>query len=182
VTELERLLGGPVAAAAQGLLGRRLETRIGGQVAVVLITEVEAYGAADDPASHAHRGPTPRNRSMFGPPGTLYVYRSYGVHWCMNVVTGEKGAASAVLLRGGEPVEGKAAMVERRGRSDILTRGPGRLTQALGVSGDLDGSSVFGGPVSIGPAPRRRSAWTATPRVGISRATERLWRFVLSDP
>jgi DNA-3-methyladenine glycosylase len=181
VTELEQLLTGPVVAAAQGLLGRRLESRIDGQVTAVVVTEVEAYGAADDPASHAHRGPTPRNRSMFGPPGTLYVYRSYGIHWCLNVVTGPEGVASAVLVRGGEPLEGEETMADRRGRSDILARGPGRLAHALGVSGALDGSSVFGGPVSIGRAPRRRGAWAATPRVGISRATERLWRFV-SDP
>ncbi|MEX2323177.1 MAG: DNA-3-methyladenine glycosylase [Acidimicrobiia bacterium] len=180
MTELERLLSGPVVTAAQGLLGRRLESRSGGKVVAVVITELEAYGGADDPASHAHRGPTARNRSMFGPPGTLYVYRSYGIHWCMNVVIGPEGVASAVLLRGGKPVEGEATMVERRGRSDVLARGPGRLTQALGVSGDLDGSSVFDGPVSIVGVPQPDLTWTATPRIGISRATDRPWRFLLS--
>jgi DNA-3-methyladenine glycosylase len=180
VTDLERLLGGPVVPASQGLLGRRLESRTGGQVVAVVITEVEAYGGPDDPASHAHRGLTARNRSMFGPPGTLYVYRSYGIHWCMNVVTGPEGMASAVLLRGGEPVEGEATMLDRRGRSDILAQGPGRLTQALGVSGDLDGSSVFDGPMSIGGVAQPDLTWTATPRIGISRGTDRPWRFVLS--
>lgn len=180
MTDLERLLSGAVVPAAQGLLGRRLESRIGGQLVAVVITEVEAYDGPDDPASHAHRGPTARNRSMFGPPGTLYVYRSYGIHWCMNVVTGPEGVASGVLLRGGEPVEGEGTMVARRGRSDVVASGPGRLTQALGVSGDLDGSSLFGGPVSIVGVPHPDLTWTATPRVGISRAVDRLWRFVLS--
>jgi DNA-3-methyladenine glycosylase len=180
VTDLQRLLSGPVVPAAQGLLGRRLESRIGGHLVAVVITEVEAYGGLADPASHAHRGPTARNRSMFGPPGTLYVYRSYGIHWCMNVVTGSEGVASAVLLRGGEPVEGEATMVERRGRSDILATGPGRLAQALGVSGDLDGTSVFAGPIRIVGATPSGVTWTATPRVGVSRGTDRLWRFVRS--
>jgi DNA-3-methyladenine glycosylase len=180
VTELERLLAGPVVEAASGLLGRRLESRVDGRLVAVVIVEVEAYGGLDDPASHAHRGPTARNRSMFGPPGTLYVYRSYGVHWCMNVVTGPQGLASAVLLRGGDAVAGVDTMVERRGRSDNLARGPGRLAQALGLSGDLDGSSVFDGPLSISDVPHPRPTWTASPRIGISRATDRPWRFVLS--
>lgn len=179
MTELERLLSGPVVSAAQGLLGRRLESRIAGVVVAVVITEVEAYGGSDDPASHAHRGLTPRNRSMFGPPGTLYVYRSYGVHWCMNVVTGAAGEASAVLLRAGEPVVGEATMVARRGRAHPLATGPGRLAQALAVDGALDGSSVLDGPVTVG-GPPSGAAWTATPRIGISRATDRPWRFVLS--
>ena len=145
----------------------------------MLLTEVEAYDGANDPASHAFRGETPRNCSMFLGPGTLYVYRSYGIHWCMNVVCGPPGVASAVLLRGGIPVEGQELMEGRRGRRRPLAAGPGNLTQALGVTGDLDGSSVLDGPIRIEGAPVSGSI-SASPRIGISRAADRPWRFVLT--
>jgi len=173
-------LQGPVLEAARSMLGRRLISDIGGTRTSVMLTEVEAYDGADDPASHAHRGRTPRNASMFAAPGTLYVYRSYGIHWCMNVVCGPVGVASAVLLRGGIAVEGERVMRARRqGRLPIAV-GPGNLTQALGVTGDLDGGSVTAGPLRIEGEPAGGTI-TATPRVGISRATDRLWRFVLTD-
>ncbi len=163
------------------LLGCLLATDFGVRT-VVRLTEVEAYGGEADPASHAYRGPTARNASMFGAPGTLYVYRSYGIHWCMNIVTGEPGIGCAVLLRGGEIVEGHESIVARRGRSDHLTDGPGKLTQALGVTGDHDGTDVFTGPVMLraphGDPPR----WMASPRIGISKAIDRPWRFVTTDP
>ena len=101
---LTELLGGEVTAAARGLLGRRLTSEIGDELCVVVLTEVEAYGGEHDPASHGFRGRRKTNASMFGAAGTLYVYRSYGVHWCMNVVTGPPGEAAAVLLRAGRPV------------------------------------------------------------------------------
>ena len=172
-------LSGPVEQVARRLLGHRLVTCFGGRT-VVVIEEVEAYGGSEDRASHANRGPTARNASMFGPAGTLYVYRSYGIHWCANVVTGLAGEGEAVLIRGGRVVEGEEIVVRRRGRTDHLTDGPGKLTQALGIDGQLDGTSVVTGPVRLepGPAPDPTSV-RATPRVGISREVARLWRFTV---
>lgn len=174
MTELE----GPVLEAARWLLGRHLVSEVGGDRVVVAITEVEAYDGANDPASHAFRGETPRNSSMFGAPGTIYVYRSYGVHWCMNVVCGPLGTAAAVLLRGGIPIEGHETIEQRRGGRRPLTVGPGNLTQALGVTGEQDGSTFTGGPVRL-EAGLLTGRVVASPRIGISRATDRLWRFVL---
>jgi DNA-3-methyladenine glycosylase len=175
---LVELLSGDVLTAARGLLGWRLRTAFDGEPTEVALDEVEAYAGFDDPASHAYRGETQRNRAMFGPPGTLYVYRSYGIHWCMNVVVGAAGTPHAVLLRGGDPLEGIEVMKRRRGRSDHLADGPGKLAQALGVTGEHDGSSVLEGPVRLLPGhsvPRIAS----TPRIGISKAVDRPWRYVL---
>lgn len=173
------LLEGDVVDVARRLLGCRVATRFDGELTQVMLTEVEAYAGERDPASHAFRGETPRNRSMFGPPGTLYVYRSYGIHWCMNLVVAKTGVAHAILLRGGVPVAGGDVMERRRGRSVHLTDGPGKLCQALGVTGDDDGSSFIDGPVrlSSGELPPG-SHVAATPRVGISVAKEHDWRFV----
>ncbi len=175
---LEQLLSGPVLDAARGLLGRKLITTIGGDLTSVVILEVEAYSGEEDPASHAFRGETPRNGAMFGPPGGLYVYRSYGIHWCMNVVCGPVGIARAVLLRGGMAVDGIDVMERRRGRSINLTDGPGKLCQALGVDGTFDGSNVFDGPATISGKPVAGSI-SAGRRIGITKAVEREWRFVL---
>jgi DNA-3-methyladenine glycosylase len=175
------LLQGPVLEAARGLLGSRLRSEIEGDITEIEITEVEAYDGTNDPASHAYRGPTIRNGSMFAEPGTAYVYRSYGVHWCLNVVTGEPDHGSAVLLRGGEPVSGIPVMERRRGRRQNLSDGPGKLAQALGITGDLDGSGLLdGGPLRLmaGQVPTRPVL--ATPRIGISKAVDRPWRFVVS--
>lgn len=172
------ILTGTSLEAAPRLLGRRLETRIGGVVTAVALTEVEAYMGEDDPASHAFRGRTPRNGAMFGAPGSLYVYRSYGIHWCMNVTCGPEGVAMAVLLRGGVILEGKNEIERRRGRSDHLTDGPGKLCQALGVTGDHDGTSVLEGPIRLGERVLVGEVVT-TPRIGISKAVDRPWRFVL---
>ncbi len=170
----------PVEEAAPTLLGARLQSDIGGQVTEVIITEVEAYGGIDDPASHAYPGPTVRNASMFREAGTLYVYRSYGVHWCANVVTGEEGDGQAVLLRGGRPTRGLHSMRLRRGRSDHLADGPGKLCQALGIDGVLDGSSLLDGPVRLTlPSEPVTGTVIATPRVGITKGADRLWRFTL---
>lgn len=180
---LTELLAGPVVDAAVGLLGRRLVSDVGGVRCAVSLTEVEAYGGGDDPASHGFRGRTARNASMFGPPGTLYVYRSYGIHWCLNVVVGPAGEASAVLLRGGVPVAGEAEMRRRRGRWDHLTDGPGKLAQALGVTGDHDGGWLLGGgPVSLHGAPVVSGSVVSGPRIGVTRATDRPWRFVIAAP
>lgn len=171
--------GGPVEELAPLLLGMRLRTEFPPGPTEVLINEVEAYAGPRDPASHAYRGRTPRNGSMFGTGGRLYVYRSYGVHWCMNIVTGGEGDPSAVLVRGGVPLVGVEIMIERRGRTTHLADGPGKLTQALGVTGDCDGTSVFLGPVVLLGEPGQRHDAVASPRIGISKAVERPWRFSL---
>jgi DNA-3-methyladenine glycosylase len=177
--ELESLLAGDVLSVAESLLGWTLESRVGDVVTAVTITETEAYAGPDDPASHAYRGVTPRNEVMFGPPGRLYVYLSYGIHWCMNVVAGEPGLPHAVLLRGGEPTEGLATMVERRSRETDLANGPGKLCQALGVSGILDGTDLRTGVVRLVPGPGIGDQIVeTTPRIGISKAVDRPWRYV----
>jgi DNA-3-methyladenine glycosylase len=173
---------GPVDVVAPGLLGCWVVTdRPEGRVALRL-TEVEAYsGQGEDPASHAHRGPTPRAAIMFGPPGRLYVYFSYGVHWCANVVVGPEGRGSAVLLRAGDVVVGEELARSRRPAARNvrdLARGPARLTQALGIGPDDRGAELFspGSTVRLhrGPAP---AAVSSGPRVGISVATDLPWRF-----
>lgn len=175
-----QLLAGPVLEVALRLIGMRIRTEFDGFVTEAMLTEVEAYAGERDPASHAYRGRTARNGAMFGPPGTLYVYRSYGIHWCMNVVTGATGLPHAVLLRSGVPVIGEDVMVRRRGRSDRLADGPGKLTQALGVVGDHDGTSVLDGPVRLLPGTTPPGATIlTTPRIGITKAADRPWRFVL---
>ncbi|MCP4304427.1 MAG: DNA-3-methyladenine glycosylase [bacterium] len=176
---MESLLDDDVLGIAANLLGCRLETEFDGITTAVTITETEAYAGPDDPASHAYRGLTDRNRVMFGPAGFLYVYRSYGIHWCMNVVVGEPGVPHAVLLRGGEPVAGRAEIIRRRGRDTDLTNGPGKLSQALAVTGDDNGTDLRSGPVRIvaGPGIGNRTV-ERTPRIGISKAVERPWRFI----
>ncbi len=159
-----------------------------GRVAVRLV-EVEAYAGDEDPGSHGYRGETPRNRVMFGPPGFLYVYFTYGMHWCSNVVCGETGWASAVLLRGGAPVEGIEIMRDRRHaarRDRELASGPARLTQALGITGAHNGTDLARGPLRVVddgvPPPRRPGRST---RVGLNagRGDEHRWRwFVRDDP
>ena len=177
--DLGSFLEGDVFTVAQRLLGARVRTSFGGAVTEVMLTEVEAYAGADDPASHAYRGRTPRNTAMFGPAGLLYVYRSYGLHWCMNIVVGEEGLPHAVLLRGGEVTEGLGTIEHRRKRRDHLTNGPGKLCEALSVTGEHDGTSVLDGPVQLIPGvlpPGRRIL--ATSRIGISKAVDEPWRYV----
>lgn len=167
-------------AVAPSLLGMRLRTEFGGEVVEVEINEVEAYRATEDPASHAYRGPTTRNRSMFKSPGTLYVYRSYGVHWCCNVVTGPIGSGEAVLIRGGVPTLGIEVAARRRGRDTHLSDGPGKLCQAMAITGSHDGSSLLSGPVRLLPGlPKNHKATT---RIGISKAKDHPWRFVAFEP
>ena len=180
--DLAVLLGGDVLAAARGLLGARFRTEREGSATEVMLTEVEAYAGELDPASHAYRGRTQRNQSMFEGSGTLYVYRSYGIHWCMNVVVGEPGLPHAVLLRGGVPLVGAGEMARRRGRSDHLSDGPGKLCQALGVNGDHDGTRVGRGSLLELLPGASDVAYSASPRVGITKATDRLWRFVARGP
>jgi DNA-3-methyladenine glycosylase len=143
------------------------------------IVEVEAYDQ-QDPASHCFRGQTARNRSMFGPPGHAYVYRSYGVHWCLNLVCDEESAAAAVLLRAVEPREGLDEMRARRGLDDPrrLCSGPGRLCQALGVTVEQDGLALDRSPFQL--LEREEEPEIASgPRIGITRATDLPWRYGL---
>lgn len=140
-------MSGHAADIAPRLLGGVLTSRVGRETVVVRLTEVEAYGGeGEDPGSHAYRRQTPRNATMFGPPGRAYVYFTYGMHWCLNVVTQPAGTAGAVLLRAGEILDGVDTARNRRptARTDRdLARGPARLTLALGVTGDLDGVDLF---------------------------------------
>jgi DNA-3-methyladenine glycosylase len=157
-----------------------------GLVAVRLV-EVEAYQGAADPASHAFRGRTARNGVMFGPPGYAYVYFTYGMHFCVNLVCQPPGRAEAVLIRAGEVVDGAALAGERRHgiRAVELARGPGRLCQALGIDLTLDGADVCGRGSSMGiglaAGPPIPAAEICTgPRVGISVAADRPWRYFLA--
>lgn len=144
-----------------------------------IIVETEAY-EADDPASHSFTGERPRNRAMFGPPLTTYVYRSYGVHWCVNIVTGPVGHGAAVLLRAIEPTAGLALMAERRRTAEprLLASGPGRLTEALGISIAHDGLPLGAPPFGLIPRDGTPDI-VAGPRIGITKATDRPWRFGL---
>lgn len=177
------LLAGPVEVAAPGLLG----CRIAANGVIVRLTEVEAYdGMGRDAASHAHRGRTARNAVMFGPPGFAYVYFTYGMHWCLNVVCGPEGFASAVLVRAGSIVDGiDLARARRPSASDRdLARGPARLTQALGIARETYGVDLLApdAPVRLLPPEPSTAAPDVQcgPRVGVVGEPERPWRFWLA--
>lgn len=169
----------PPEVSAPRLLGTVLVSELGSSPVTVKISEVEAYRGEDDPASHAFRGRTGRNGSMFEVPGTLYVYRSYGVHWCANVAVGPKGTGWAILFRGGDVIDGMATARSRRGRDDHLANGPGKLCQALGIDGSHDGINLLeaGSPLRLEPGTPPQMVM-ATPRVGITKAQDLPWRFV----
>jgi len=164
-----------VHAVARDLVGAILLLKgIGGR-----IVEVEAYHHTD-PAAHSYNGQTPRNAVMFGPPGYAYVYRSYGIHWCVNFVCEEDGSASAVLIRALEPTEGIAAMRRRRGIKDkrLLCSGPGRVCEALGITGAHNGLALDQPPFAL--ASREDDVTIAIgPRIGISKAADLPWRYGL---
>ena len=144
------------------------------------IVEAEAYDQ-EDPASHGYRGRTARNESMFGPPGHAYVYRSYGIHWCLNLVCGEEGIAEAVLIRALEPTAGLDEQRRRRGVEDVrgLCSGPGKLCQALGVTRDHDGAALDAPPFRLEERDGVPDIVTG-PRIGITRATDLSWRYALA--
>lgn len=175
------MLRRPSLEVAPLLLGARL-THAG---VTVRLTEVEAYDGAGDPGSHAYRGLTRRNATMFGPPGHLYVYFTYGMHWCANVVCAEEGTASAVLLRAGEVVDGHAEAHERRPHSTSrdLARGPARLCRALAIDGAHDGLDLAGHLTLADDIPDRIPDHLTGPRVGLRHAADRPWRFwIPGDP
>ena len=144
------------------------------------LVEVEAYDH-EDPAAHGYRGRTARNAAMFGPPGHAYVYRSYGIHWCVNLVCEEEGSASAVLLRALEPEHGLDTMRRRRGLDDprLLCAGPGRLCQALGITREHDGLPLDAPPFEL-REPEETPQIVTGPRIGITRAADRPWRYGLA--
>lgn len=175
---------------APDLLGTLLVHDRDGDRRAGRIVEVEAYCGAEDPAAHTFRGETARNRTMFGPAGMLYVYFSYGMHWCANVVCGEEGDGVAVLLRALAPVDGLEAMYESRGapakRDRDLCSGPGKLTQALGIGGDHDGTDlVTDARVQLVDDGTRvgdvGGGVVQTTRIGISVAVDEPWRWYVDD-
>jgi len=171
---MRELLAGDVNEAARALVGwTLLVDGVGGT-----IVEVEAYDH-DDPAAHGFRGRTERNASMFGPAGHAYVYRSYGIHWCLNLVCGPVGVPAAVLVRALEPTHGLDAMRARRGVEAVrlLCAGPGRVCQALGVTGAHDALPLDEPPFELRP-PDAALEVAAAPRIGITRAADLPWRYV----
>ena len=174
---LQSFFARPVCDVARDLVGTVLEVATAAGPACVRLVEVEAYGGIDDPASHAGRGPTPRSRIMFGPPGHAYVYLVYGMHHCLNFVTGAEGEAGAVLIRAAEPLSGLP-------EDPRLLAGPGRLCLALGIDLAWNGRPLAAdlpGPADLRLWPGRPPAQVAvSQRIGIRRATDRLWRF--TDP
>ena len=161
---------------ARDLIGCRVSH---GRAAGVIV-EVESYHV-DDPACHAFGGPTPRSSVLFGPPGHVYVYLSYGIHSLLNFVAEPEGDAAAVLIRALEPVDGVEAMRRQRGldRIEDLCSGPGKLTEALGIGLELNGVPLEGGPIGVHPrgAGWEQPAIVTGPRIGITKATEHPWRF-----
>ncbi len=181
-----RFYARPPTIVAPELLGHVLVRALPtGERLRVRIVETEAY-EQDDPASHAFRGITARNEVMFGPAGHLYVYFTYGMHHCMNVVTGLKGEGSAVLLRAAQPIDGLETMGRARGTflNRYLCPGPARLTQALGVDRSLNGSDLVAGDdvwIERGSGPARRAVLSG-PRIGIRMGVDTPWRFWLDEP
>jgi DNA-3-methyladenine glycosylase len=171
----------PVLDVARDLLGCEVTTTTTEGRVTVRLTEVEAYEGATDPGSHAFRGQTPRNAVMFGEPGHVYVYFTYGMHWCANLVCDRPGVASAVLLRAGEVVHGAALAQARRPRSTVrdLARGPARLTKSLGIDGSWNGADALAGNLRVtrGHAVDDRLVRTG-PRVGVAGpGGSTPWRF-----
>ena len=182
MSDLHTILMGPPEDAAPRLLGSFLVSEAGGEFVRLRINEVEAYKGSDDPASHAYRGRTARNGSMFEKPGTLYTYLSYGIHTAANTAAGPEGVGWGILIRGGEVVDGEGIARRRRGRSDETANGPGKLTQALGITLDHNGLDLLDRDSEVRLEPGKAPGIViSTPRIGISKAQDRHWRFVSAD-
>ena len=166
--------------AAPQLLGWKLISRTSEGMTSGYIVEVEAYHM-DDPASHSYRGLTPRTAPMFAAAGTIYVYFTYGMHFCLNLVTGPEGQGQAILIRALEPVDGINLMQQRRGTTSIhnLTNGPAKLTQAMGINRDLTGKRLNEASLSLASG-LKQGHITQTTRIGISKAVDQPWRFYLT--
>ena len=176
-----------VDVVARDLLGRIVVSRLGGPTVAVRLTEVEAYEGLNDPASHAFRGRTTRTAVMFGPPGHLYTYFVYGMHWCANIVTGDEGVPSAVLLRAGEVVDGIEHALQRRPRVTAdrqLARGPAGLASVLGFAATANGADLVeeGGVIDVlAGSPPESTGVRVGPRVGVATAADMQRRFWMSD-
>ncbi len=181
--KLHEVLSGHAEDVAIRLLDSTLCRTKDGQTIKVKIVETEAYHQSD-PASHSFRGATPRNQVMFGEPGHLYVYFTYGMHYCCNVVAGKKGEGSAVLIRAVEPLEGLNIIQKNRsGRSGYeLTNGPAKICQALQIDTSLNDHDLTKEPLVLELSePLPRAKIIATTRIGISQATDKKWRFYIKD-
>ncbi|HVX48177.1 MAG TPA: DNA-3-methyladenine glycosylase [Candidatus Saccharimonadales bacterium] len=181
--DLIRQLSIPAEMAAPRLLGCRLVRRVGDTLIAGRIVETEAY-SQDDVASHSYRGETPRTKVMFGPAGHLYVYFTYGMHYCCNVVTGPDGHGSAVLIRALEPLEGHQAMSRnRRGQTgEALANGPAKLCQALEIGKSFNGHDLHHEPLRlVMEPPIAQTDIVQTTRIGISRGQDVPWRFYIRD-
>jgi DNA-3-methyladenine glycosylase len=179
--------GRPAVEVAPGLLGCVLERETADGIVAIALTEVEAYAGEADPASHAYRGRTARNAVMYGPPGHAYIYFTYGMHFCVNVVCLPAGTAAAVLLRAGQVTAGEELARRRRpggGPARDLARGPARLCQALGIDRTLDGADLCdtASPLRFGTTIRsaEKIAISTGPRVGVREAADVPWRFWLA--
>jgi DNA-3-methyladenine glycosylase len=185
-TSIEEKLGKPLKRAffarsvhevAPDLIGATmLVNGVGG-----IVVELEAYHHTE-PAAHSYNGPTPRNAVMFGPPGFIYVYRSYGIHWCINFVCEKEGSASAVLIRALQPTHGIPTMQRRRGLQDerSLCSGPGKLTEALAITHALNGLPLDTPPIALHARPRKVEVVTGV-RIGLTKAVDLPWRYGLKD-
>ena len=181
---LSKALSGDPDSVAKRLLGCYINRSLGNKKIVCKIVETEAYDQLD-PASHSYRGMTPRNSIMFGEAGYLYVYFSYGIHYCMNVVTGVEGHASAVLIRAVEPISGLDAIRANRpniSKERMLTNGPGKVCQALAVDLDFNGHDLTRQPLTLTLRSRLASSQIVIgPRIGITKAADVPWRFFVKD-
>ena len=175
----------PTERVARELLGTVIECTTPDGVTRARIVETEAYTGPDDPACHAAAGLTPRTAQLFGPPGLSYVYFIYGMYWCFNAVTRERGYGAAVLVRGVHPLDGVELMQRRRPRvrrARDLTNGPGKLCLAMGITGTMNGTSLRDGPIVLrGGTPISDDDVVITPRLGITRAAEWPLRFFVRD-
>lgn len=181
--DLQADLTGPIEISAKRLLGAVIERQIDGQVLRARIVEVEAYHQ-DDAASHAVTGPGGRAKTMFGPPGHLYVYLSYGMHYCCNVTLGSSGEGAGALVRAVEPIDGYDQMVaNRQGKSGpVVSNGPGKVCQALAIDRSFDGHDLTQPPIRLILGQQLDAGMIASsPRIGISKAVDTMWRFYIKD-
>ena len=173
----------PTLEVAKELLGKYLVVNKNGTKLSGKIVETEAYRGLYDPASHAYGGMTPRNRIMFGEPGYAYVYFTYGMYYCLNVITERKGFPAAVLIRALEPMEGIEIMKRRRTKEkpEDLTSGPGKLCQAMGVDKSLNGADLIGKTIYVEDRNEAVGKIVSTNRIGIDEGKDKKWRFYLKD-